>query len=460
MDEFTPALVVTVIGSALALFQAARFSRRERSLLLASFFAHVLSAFAQVQVTRGLYAGVGDMLGFVRGGGLIARILRMDFYQFAPELLNLAIRPPAHLPFDVSRWAGTSTGAMMAIGGILSYLTWGGAYTLCIAVAVWAYFGQVALYRAFRDAFPAAFQGRLLIATLLVPSCVFWASALLKESVAIGGMGFAVLGFVRIRKAFRISALAQIAAGAVVVALVKAYILFALILAAGAWVYCERARGPARTSAFGRVVVGAVVAVGGIALLTLVFPEFGIGTFAERAATYQSNTELVEGGSNYAIGDTTQRTLAGQLPFAPLALGTALFRPFLFEVQSPQAAVSALETTVLLFLAIRALTRRSLRETWRIVSGVPLLAFSLTFTVFLGLGVGFTTTNMGTLSRYRMPLVPFFTALILVLDSPFLSRTPPVLAAPRGPLRLRRPFGRNDAIGEWASTHERRTGPG
>ena len=436
MNEFTPALVVAVIGGALALVQAARFARNAAILLIASYMAHLLSALAQVRLTQDYY-GIGDLLGYSRDGTLIGRALSFDFYRFAPELFHLAVGPRASFP-SVSHWAGTTTGAMMALGGVLSYLTGGGPNTFCICVAVWAYFGQVALYRFFRNALPEPFHERLLIAALLVPSCVFWASALLKESVAIGGMGFAVLGFANLRKAIRVGPAVQLLIGMATVGLVKPYILFALILGAGAWLYCDRVRGQVRLSTLVPVVLGAAVAVGGIALLTSVFPEFSIGSFAERAAAYQANTVAVEGGSNYAIGDTSQTTAAGQLRYAPLAIVTALFRPFLFEAESPQMAVSALETGVLLVLTVRAMRRRSLLETWRIVSHVPLLAFCLAFTLCLGFGVGLTTTNMGTLSRYRMPLIPFFTALVLVLDAPFFARQPPAAAGQLVPAQLRR----------------------
>lgn len=438
MDELTPALVVTLVGGVLALVQAARYSRREASFMLTSFLAHILSALAQVRVTRDLYGGIGDMLSYTRYGAMLGRILGLDFYRFAPELIHLAIGPRANIPV-AARWAGSSTGAMMALGGFLSYFTGGGPNTLCLTVAIWAYFGQVALYLAFRTAFPEeAFRQRLLFATLLVPSCVFWSSGLLKEAVAIGGVGFAVLGFVRIRKAFRFDPVMQIGAGAFAVGLVKAYILFALILGAGAWLYCERERGRARASTPVKFVLGAVVAVGGIAILSSVFPQFAVSSLAERAAAYQGNTEAVEGASNYAIGNTSETTLTGQLPYIPLALITAFFRPFLFEARSPQAVISAVETAVFLLVTIRALKRRSLRDTWAMLSRTPLLAFCLMFSLSLGLGVGITTTNMGTLSRYRMPLIPFFVALILILDAPVLGRERSPVSGAAGPVLLRR----------------------
>jgi hypothetical protein len=52
------------------------------------------------------------------------------------------------------------------------------------------------------------------------------------------------------------------------------------------------------------------------------------------------------------------------------------------------------------------------------------------FVVGLGIGVGLTTTNLGTLSRYRMPLVPFFGLLLMALAQ--TRQVPTVSAATLG----------------------------
>jgi hypothetical protein len=143
----------------------------------------------------------------------------------------------------------------------------------------------------------------------------------------------------------------------------------------------------------------------------------------------------VSGGSTYAFGDPTQSSLIGQLVFAPFALVTSLFRPFLFEARSAQVAVNALETTVLLVWWIRVFIRVGWREVVKTIFRYPLLVFSLTFTLGFAVAVGLTTTNLGTLSRYRMPLVPFFWALLLIVDQLTVSvrkkASLPVFAIPR-----------------------------
>jgi hypothetical protein len=45
----------------------------------------------------------------------------------------------------------------------------------------------------------------------------------------------------------------------------------------------------------------------------------------------------------------------------------------------------------------------------------PLLVFSLVFVLVFGVGIGLAAMNLGSLSRYRAPLMPFYVTLLLVL---------------------------------------------
>lgn len=414
MDDFVPAFLVTVIGALLALSQASRFARWETVLLMTSFAAHIVAAFAQIWLTMGLYGG-GDLFGYAWRGEAIAAVLRSDFVEFAPELLKVLFHQDGILPVEVAS-VGSTTGAMDAIAGFLSFFTGGSTYTLCLTVAIAAYFGKVALYRAFSESFPEVLHRRLMVAAMLVPSVVFWSSALLKESVAICGMGYLVLGLVRLRRTPGVSLL-QMGGGAVVIGLVKGYILLPMALATGAYFYFESLPIVRRSVRPVQLALGAGVAVGGVVLLSHIFPSYSVDNLAEQAAVYQDVGQIVRGASTYAIGDPSQVTLMGQLRFAPIALATSLFRPLLFEANSVQVAVNALETAVVLFVMIRALARRGFGPARALIFRSPMLVLSLVFTLTFGIAVGLTTTNLGALSRYRMPLVPFLWTLVLILDA-------------------------------------------
>ena len=81
------------------------------------------------------------------------------------------------------------------------------------------------------------------------------------------------------------------------------------------------------------------------------------------------------------------------------------------------------------FYALRFLLRESLSKAMARVRNSPVLMFCATFVVTLGIAVGLATTNLGTLSRYRMPLVPFFATLLLLVTArslePMITRVRP-----------------------------------
>jgi hypothetical protein len=46
----------------------------------------------------------------------------------------------------------------------------------------------------------------------------------------------------------------------------------------------------------------------------------------------------------------------------------------------------------------------------------PMFLTSVCFVLLFALGVGASTPNLGTISRYRIPLIPFFMAAAAVVD--------------------------------------------
>jgi hypothetical protein len=106
-------------------------------------------------------------------------------------------------------------------------------------------------------------------------------------------------------------------------------------------------------------------------------------------------------------------------------------------VHNIPALVNAVETTVLTVLFARILLTRNLGNVRRQIADNPLLVFCVVFVVAFGIAVGLASSNMGTLSRYRSPLLPFFVVLLLTLGKPLRNPFPAteVGIGPEGPRR-------------------------
>ncbi|MGV3621298.1 MAG: hypothetical protein ACO1OB_10795, partial [Archangium sp.] len=151
---------------------------------------------------------------------------------------------------------------------------------------------------------------------------------------------------------------------------------------------------------------------------------------------YQRRVSAMEqGGSNFYLeerGADAQEAptggLASQLALMPIAIVTALFRPFIFESFSAMQFLNAIEMTWLLWMFFQVMRRNGWRGVVKRIMGNPALMFCAVFVLVLALGTGLSTANLGTLSRYRAPMMPFFLMMLLILREPALETSPSATA--------------------------------
>jgi hypothetical protein len=424
VNDLLPVLLVIVAGALLASLCSRGFSARERKWVAAALVMHVAFACAQVLVTVDFY-GHGDMLSYFGYGELLARMMERDPLRVIPEVTALLLHKPYRLPLAITG-AGSSTGSMTALGAWSFYLLGPSKYATCIVFAMWSLSGKIAMYRVFRANLDPAFRFTAAVATLFVPSFVFWSAGLVKEAVAVGGFGWSLLGaHLWIREDRPVSGLALLVAGAFPVLLIKPYILFPFALAGGSWLYWARSikQGRFRVRPVYFVAAG-ILGIGGIVLLGHYFPQYALESLTTRTAELQQIGRTHRGGSSYELGSEIPTTLAGQFAYAPAALASSLFRPAFFEVHNVLMLANALETTALTLLFAYILLRRNVGSIRRQVAGQPFLVFCVVFVMAFGIAVGLASSNLGTLSRYRSPLLPFFVVLLLVLRRPLRVQLP------------------------------------
>lgn len=418
MNDVLPVLIVSVVGAVLVALCSKGFTRQEWKWVTLSFFMHVGFACAHVPITLAFYGG-SDMFLYFSYGEILATMMERDPGRVIPEVTALLLHKTHHLPLAIIG-AGTSTGAMSALAAWSFYILGPSKYASCVAFGLLSLCGKIAMYRAFRANVDAPYRFFVALATLFVPSFVFWSSGLIKEAMAVAGIGWALFGLhLWIRKGQPVYGWALMTAGAIPALLIKPYVLFPLVLAGGAWYYWARSikRGRVRVRPAYLAIAGAL-GVGGIIALGQYFPDFAPDSFGVRAHELQQLGRIARGGSNFALSEEAPTTLAGQLVYAPLALLTSLFRPSIFEVRNLLMLANALETSVLTLLFARVLFTRNLRAVRHQILDDPFLVFCVVFVIAFGIAVGLTSTNLGTLSRYRSPILPFFALLLFVLGWP------------------------------------------
>lgn len=403
----------------------------EQRLLNRSFVFHMAAGIALILVFTYYYPG-GDMTSYHAYGVPMADALRYDFESVAPEMWQLFIQGDYRLPLEPVGYG--STGTMQAVTVGLLFMLGNSIYAATLFICVLSYLAKVLIYRALRSEFSDAQHEKVLFASMLSPTAIVWTCAILKEPILMVVFGPTFLGLKMVLDGKRIGlGLVLIAFGSVMILLIKPYVLIALAIAGGLWIFWART-----LRSGGNIVVKPLYLVAALALGALGFtavssfvPSLSPDRVAETAQMQRRLAAVEEAGSNYYLEAPTadaseaSRGLLSQVRLMPLALITALFRPFIFESFSAMQFLNAIEMTWLTWMFIQVVRRNGRAGLVRRITANPALVFCLAFVVILALGTGLSTANLGTLSRYRAPMMPFFLLLLLILREPEVAPAGP-----------------------------------
>ena len=239
MQGVLPFIVVIALSVLVSVRAAQGLNRLERQLVWVGWALHIGCSVALVVIVRDFY-GYGDVLTYGMYGKVLSDLMWADFARYVPAVVRLLLHLDSSLPFTVMG-EGSSTGSMAAIAAIWAFFLAGSLQAMCTAMAVVAFAAKVAMYRCLRGAFEVSLRPGILFAFVLIPTVAFWSAGIVKESVAMTALCLLVCAM-RFIDAGRILKGALLAAtAATALGLVKPYILFAFILAVGAWFYARRA---------------------------------------------------------------------------------------------------------------------------------------------------------------------------------------------------------------------------
>lgn len=373
------ALVAAVV--AIGFFIKYRVDGRRLWLVLAvGIVVKLLGSMARYQVIFGAYEGNADAGVYYSAGLEIARGL----WRLDPSSLLAQGSPPWGTAF-----LRQVTGVLVSISGPSTQATF-------VLFAALAFLGVV-LFASSYNRIPGSNPTAYLAWLVLWPSMLFWPSSIGKEAFLIFCLGLAVWGYSRFPRPVSWPALIG---GLLLAGMVRPHIAGVAAVAMAAGAIMVRGRGLTGTWYFQAVVW--VVAMG----VTVYLSAGALGI--ESAETAVDLVEQQAAGSN--IGDSA----AGDISISPLqipsALLRALFRPFVWEANSPFMLVAALEVLVLVGLMVwrRRELWASLRE-WR---HHRLIGFSLSFVLLYSVMLGFAVSNLGILARQRVLLLPMLLLLL------------------------------------------------
>lgn len=297
------------------------------------------------------------------------------------------------------------------------------SFVLSSLIIGWFSFNGVwKLFEVMIDQFPKL-EKQFAMAIFFVPSVIFWGSGILKDTITLSATGYFVFSIYQIFfKRQKIFANVLLLFVSVYLILsIKPYIFVGILPGTLIWllgVTLGKIRGTMMRAFFLPILL--IVMIGGgfgvLLFMSDSLSAYSLDSILEKAVDTQQDLKRdYYQGNTFDIGDY-DATLSSMLSKAPLAINASLFRPFILEANNPVMLASSIENLWILFFTLQVLWRTKVINFFRYIFSEPMLIFCFTFSMFFSFSVGITTSNFGSLVRYKIPMIPFYMCLLYMIN--------------------------------------------
>ena len=402
-----------------------------RKIYYRGFYFKIICVLAYTFVSEFIFKG-GDTNLYFQGVKDLRAALNDDFSHIGTivKTFKLSLDNPLTPYFYYDNYAddftfnymlNTSNFFMPRLGLLPSVLFFNNYLCINFVFGFFALGGAIRLFKIFHHYYPA-YTKELALATIFLPSVGFWSAGLLKDTVCFGSVGFILYGMLNIfvkKTKIRASVICIVVCG-LLLYYIKVYILLVLILAILIWLFAETNKVIADKTlrnifSFLTLVISFLI---GYLLLNYFTSQeaaqnYKLETLMEKAdhqrKVIQNLSETTTLGSNFSINTSNPVTLV------PNSLVATFFRPFLWEVNSPVALLSAIESAIFLFFTLYFFLKRGIGKYFRLAFSDPRLLMCFIFSMIFAVAIGASTSNFGALSRYKIPAMPFYFIMLLLL---------------------------------------------
>jgi len=324
-------------------------------------------------------------------------------------------------------WRDSSSFFVIQIAAFFDLITFSTYSATGVLFSVLAFTGAWMLYLVFYISHPKSSR-ILAYCCLFIPSVIFWGSGILKDTITLAFVGISTYCVFRtiIDRKISILYLLLFIISFYVIFSIKKYILISLIGGIIVWLssnYLLKIRS----------IVSRLLLIPAITVLCIVLSYFVISrvmgdsrySLDRLAKTSMITANDIRYGWGARTGDGSGYTLGeldgsweSMIGMAPAAINVALFRPYLWEIKNPLMALYAIEAfltmcfTIYVLIAVRDNIFKYLKAE---------VIFCFVFVLIFAAGVGISTYNFGTLSRYKIPLLPFYWSMLAIIYSSWRS---------------------------------------
>jgi hypothetical protein len=371
------------------------------------------------------YYTEGDTIDYFHHGQIINSSFNESFWKWLNLLFRLADRTDGEYYAYISQmhfYKDPPSYAVATVSAILSNFTFNTYLPTAVLFAIISFTGIWALFRTFANLLPHLVRP-IAIAVLFIPSVFVWGSGIFKDTICIFGVGWLTYSCFRflLKGDFSISNIAIAIGSFMVIAFVKVYIIMAFTPALLMWIffnYTQKIENAATKKAVKFIFLSIVI--GSTAFFLQQFSsslgKYSLDEISKTAETTREYLNWISGdeGSAYSLGEVGSG-LGGMLVKFPVAVNVTLFRPYPWEAKKVIVLLSAIEAILFAFITLKVFFQIGVRKTWATISKDPTIQFCLIFSFIFAFAVGITSYNFGTLSRYKIPCMPFYALAIILI---------------------------------------------
>jgi len=308
------------------------------------------------------------------------------------------------------------------ITSFINLLTFNSLIITAVSFAFISFWGIWAMFRAFATLYPSLTRP-IAFAVLFIPSTIVWGSGIFKDTVCLFALGWLFYSTVQmvVRRNFSLNIITIAVLSFLLLTQIKLYIIMAFLPAILLWIffyYSKSIRNNYVRQLVKFIVIATVIGAAAIGLnyFSSQLGKYSLENIAKTSAITRDYINWItdEGGSAYSLGNVGEG-FGGMLAKFPAAVNVTLFRPYPWEARKPIVALSALEALLFIFLTLKVIFEVGLKKIWASISKDPTIQFSLVFTLIFAFAVGISSYNFGTLTRYKIPCMPFYTAALILI---------------------------------------------
>lgn len=397
-----------------------------------AFYFKIFCVIAYSIITA-YYFGGGDTALFYQAIQDFRAALADDF-DFFPYIITsskLDDANPLSPYFMFDNYVGDITYNYMRVAGNFfvpriglfpSLLFFNSYLCICFCFMMFSLGGAMRLFKTFYYYYPSA-RRELALAALFLPSVGFWSAGLLKDTICFGCVGFIVYGVLNIfiRKRKIAASVFWVLICSYLLYTIKTYIFLVLLLALVIWLFAETNRlikdkTLRQVFAFMTFTVG----IGAGYFLVQYFTsqdtlkQYQLDNIVSYAENQRNNYQVVDEmygqqTSYYSVNASNPVSLVFN------SIGATFFRPFPWEIKSAAAVLSAIEALGFLILTVYLFFKKGISRPFRFIFKDPRILMCFIFAMVFAVGVGASTANFGSLSRYKIPCMPFYMVMLLLL---------------------------------------------